>query len=145
MVINNCTAVPILPLVDAGATSIAYTVTTDKNSPSPTPAIHRPTNNCGNALAEHAIALPTANTAAPSEIVLVREILSDKGPDATEAREAVMRIEDTMRPCTVGEMPLSTSGANWAWKVCMVVTGPMLPVSKPKRNPPMAVNATHHT
>ena len=89
---------PILPLLDAGATSMAYTVTTDKNKPSPTPAIHLPTKNCANFVDAHATTLPAAKTTAPNVIVLVLEILSDSGPDATEASDAVMRMDETMRP-----------------------------------------------
>lgn len=50
------------------------------------------------------MALPTENVIAPRAIVLVREIRSDRGPDTTEASEAVIRIDDTMRPWTVGEI-----------------------------------------
>lgn len=64
--------------------------------------MHLPVNNWANVMAEHTIAEPIAETNPPRAIVYVREIRSATGPDTADEIEAVMRIEDTINPCTVG-------------------------------------------
>lgn len=68
------------------------------------------------------MAEPAAKTAPPIASVYVREIRSDKGPANSDARDAGMRIEETMSPCRVGEMG-SKRSLNWG----MTVIGPMEP------------------
>ena len=87
--------------------------------------------------------LPTANTVAPREIVLVLEILFASGPDNKEAVDAVSKIDDTIRPWTVGS--ILALPKKWCWNWCMTVMGPILPVSNPKRKPPIAVKTVHRT
>ena len=62
------------------------------------------------------------NTAPPSAKVRVREMRSERGPANIEEIDAVMRMDETMRPCSVGEM-----GSNFALNCGMTVTGPMDP------------------
>ena len=141
LVIVSCMTEPSRPREDEGAISTVYTVIAERNSPSPTPAIHLPTNSWGNEPAEQAIAPPAANTIAPSDIVRVLEILLDRGPAKREDIEAVKRIEETIRPWIVGSIELFLK--KWCWNWDMTVMGPILPVSKPKQNPPIAVNIVH--
>ena len=61
-------------------------------------------------------------TAPPSAKVRVREMRSERGPANIEEIDAVMRMDETMRPCSVGEM-----GSNFALNCGMTVTGPMDP------------------
>ena len=95
---NNCCVQDKLPRILVGAISSTYTVIVERKKPSPTPVIHLPTKRTGRLFAEAAKTDPTENIAPPNANVLVREIRSEMGPAAMDAREAVMRIEETTRP-----------------------------------------------
>jgi hypothetical protein len=79
------------------------TVMVDRNKPSPTPAMQRPKNNSGRDGAAQKIAEPTANRKLPIPIVYVRDMRSDKYPAAREKIAPVIKMEETTRPCNVGE------------------------------------------
>ena len=78
----------------------------DKKSPSPAPAMHRPTKSMARLDAAAARIEPTQKTAPPRDAVRVRENLSARGPAASDDIEAVMRMEETIRPWIVGECRL---------------------------------------
>ena len=95
-------------------------------------------------LAEHVIALPAANTAAPRAVVLVLEIRSAMGPETTDAMDAVRRIVEMMSPWIVGERLLPLDENCWVnWGIMLI--GPMLPVSNPQTRPPRDMSIVHHT
>jgi hypothetical protein len=85
------------------------------------PSTHLPTRNCGSVVAEQARVAPIAKMQPPREIVYVREIRSDSGPDATDTIEAAMRMDETNRPCTIGDSP-----PNWRSNCGITIIGPML-------------------
>jgi|SRR5882762_1865966 len=95
----------------------------DRKRPSPTPAMQRPTISIGNAKEAHSITEPIAKIKPPRANVRVRDILSDKGPATRDARDAVIKIAETIKPCSVGEM-----GSNAFLNCGMTVTGPIDPV-----------------
>ena len=163
IVIKSCIVHARVPRIAAGAISHVYTVTTLKNSPSPAPAIHRPTKIWASFEADATIAEPTANIAAPTVMVYFREIRSERGPAKREKVAAVMRMLETISPCSVGVMG-EKRARNWS----IVVTGPIepvktiklpshsffflawscvnerdVPVSNPKMNPPIDANTVH--
>ncbi|KAL8648714.1 MAG: hypothetical protein Q9210_004817 [Variospora velana] len=93
-------------------------------------------------------AAPTPKIAAPIMIAFSLPTLSARWPAKKEVKAAGSRIEDTIRPCIVGEDVPNDSA-----KAGMAVTGPMIPVStldaninfcagwramksKPKQHPP---------
>lgn len=82
----------------------------DKNRPSPDPAIHLPTNSIGRFSAALAMTEPIPKMRPPRAKVRVREMRSESGPAMREAMEAVMSMEETMRPWRVAEEEL-----NLAW------------------------------
>ena len=78
----------------------------DKKSPSPTPAMHRPTKSMARSEAAAAKIEPKQKTAPPRAAVRVREKRSARAPAASDDSEAVIRIDETTRPCKVGEFRL---------------------------------------
>lgn len=95
------------------------------NRPSPSPAMHRPTNSCVSDLALADKALPTAKMKQPSAIVYVREIRSERDAPVNEETAAVIRMEETMSPWSVGEI-----GAKSSSNCGMTVIGPMEPEAR---------------
>jgi hypothetical protein len=85
--------------------------------------MQRPTISIGNPKETHSITEPMAKIKPPSANVRVRDILSDSGPATRDAMDAVIKIEDTINPCKVGEM-----GSKVSLNCGITVTGPMDPV-----------------
>lgn len=109
--------------MDVGAISHTYTVIVERKSPSPTPAIQRPMRSIGIEEAAHSRTDPSAKIMPPRAKVRVRDILSDRGPATKEDRDAVIRMEDTIKPCNVGEI-----GSNLFSNSGMTVMGPIEPI-----------------
>src|ERR1700691_4782976 len=116
--------------------------------------MQRPVISMGNLKEAHSITEPMANINPPRANVRVRDILSDRGPAARDARDAVIKIAETIKPCSIGEM-----GSKVSLNCGMTVTGPMdpvvsaiqcysrcahklieyLPVSNPNMKPPILI------
>jgi hypothetical protein len=123
----------------------------DRKRP-PTLAMQRPAIRIGNVEEAHSITELTAKIEPPRANVRVRDILSGKGPATRDATDAVAKIIETIKPCSVGEM-----GSKASLNCGMTVTGPidpvgsvtpcyqdvqiksvkLMPVSNPNRKPPV--------
>lgn len=76
----------------------------ERKNPSPIPAMHRPIISIVNVKDAHSIMEPMPKIKPPRANVRVRDILSDKGPATRDAIDAVMSIEEAMKPCISGEI-----------------------------------------
>jgi hypothetical protein len=70
-------------------------------------------------------AAPTANTRAPMATARGRPNLSDKAPAKREAKGAESKRDEMTNPCSADER-----APNVSMKEGIVVTGPMVPVSR---------------
>jgi hypothetical protein len=119
-------------LVEKGGRT--YTTQVLRNRPSPIPFTARPTTNIANVQLLASILAPTPNMNAPIAIPLILPTELARCPPKKDDLAAGMRIVETTSPWIVDES-CPKDEANWG----IVVRGPMVPVSRPNKRPPIAM------